>query len=392
MKKIKDITVNILATVIPIIIMQLILIPIYSRNNTSEDFGKFLLILTLINISSIILGNTLNNIRLINKDEKNIKEYKYFSTLIILIIINIIITTMFLLLWKIDKSEIILINLWGTCLLVRSYIFVYLRLEFKYLEILYINIISAVILGIGSLLLSYNLVNIYLVLFVSEAIIIISMILYSLKYFKEFKIQFLHIKKIRDLSSLLGSNIILNLLNYSDRILIGIVLGAKYVPLFFISTIVGKLSNLIINPMVTVLLSYEVDNKSSHPKKNIFKVFSLIIILSIILSIIITFVSYIIIKILYPDYLEDVKGILYLSNLGVILLSTTAILQMKIIANSKFKLNLTINIVSLIILTISSVLLMNYFGIMGFSIALVLSSLIKHFLIYISINEKLGDE
>ncbi|WP_239747551.1 capsular biosynthesis protein [Mammaliicoccus sp. C-M11] len=392
MKKIKDITVNILATVIPIIIMQLILIPIYSRNNTSEDFGKFLLILTLINISSIILGNTLNNIRLINKDEKNIKEYKYFSTLIILIIVNIIITTMFLLLWKIDKSEIILINLWGTCLLIRSYIFVYLRLEFKYLEILYINIISAVILGIGSLLLSYNLVNIYLVLFVSEAIIIISMILYSLKYFKEFKIQFLHIKKIRDLSSLLGSNIILNLLNYSDRILIGIVLGAKYVPLFFISTIVGKLSNLIINPMVTVLLSYEVDNKYSHPKKNIFKVFSLIILLSIILSIIITFVSYIIIKILYPDYLEDVKGILYLSNLGVILLSTTAILQMKIIANSKFKLNLTINIVSLIILTISSVLLMNYFGIMGFSIALVLSSLIKHFLIYISINEKLGDE
>lgn len=392
MKKIKDITVNILATVIPIIIMQLILIPIYSRNNTSEDFGKFLLILTLINISSIILGNTLNNIRLINKDEKNIKEYKYFSTLIILIIVNIIITTMFLLLWKIDKSEIILINLWGTCLLIRSYIFVYLRLEFKYLEILYINIISAVILGIGSLLLSYNLVNIYLVLFVSEAIIIISMILYSLKYFKEFKIQFLHIKKIRDLSSLLGSNIILNLLNYSDRILIGIVLGAKYVPLFFISTIVGKLSNLIINPMVTVLLSYEVDNKSSHPKKNIFKVFSLIILLSIILSIIITFVSYIIIKILYPDYLEDVKGILYLSNLGVILLSTTAILQMKIIANSKFKSNLTINIVSLLILTISSVLLMNYFGIMGFSIALVLSSLIKHFLIYISINEKLGDE
>lgn len=392
MKKIKDITVNILATVIPIIIMQLILIPIYSRNNTSEDFGKFLLILTLINISSIILGNTLNNIRLINKDEKNIKEYKYFSTLIILIIVNIIITTMFLLLWKIEKSEIILINIWGTCLLVRSYIFVYLRLEFKYLEILYINIISAVILGIGSLLLFYNLVNIYLVLFVSEAIIIIFMILYSLKYFKEIKIQFLHIKKIRDLSSLLGSNIILNLLNYSDRILIGIVLGAKYVPLFFISTIVGKLSNLIINPMVTVLLSYEVDNKSSHPKKNIFKVFSLIIILSIILSIIITFVSYIIIKILYPDYLEDVKGILYLSNLGVILLSTTAILQMKIIANSKFKLNLTINIVSLIILTISSVLLMNYLGIMGFSIALVLSSLIKHFLIYISINEKLGDE
>ncbi|MEB7781086.1 MULTISPECIES: lipopolysaccharide biosynthesis protein [Mammaliicoccus] len=392
MKKTKDITVNILATVIPIIVMQLILIPIYSRNNTSEDFGEFLLIITLVNILAVILGNTLNNIRLINKDDKNIKEYKYLSTLIMLVIGNIVITTTFLLLWKIDKGDIILINLWGTGLLVRSYIFVYLRLEFKYLEILCINILGAEILGIGSLLLSYNLVNIYLVLSVSEAIIIIFMILYSLKYFKEFKIQFLHKEKMRDFSSLLGSNIILNLLNYSDRILIGVVLGAKYVPLFFISTIVGKLSNLIINPMVTVLLSYEVDNKASLPKKNILKFFSLIILLSIILSIIITFVSYIIIKNLYPDYLENVQGIIYLSNLGVILLSTTAILQMKIIAKSKFNLNLGINIISLIILTLLSVILMNYFGIIGFSIALVLSSLLKHLLIYISINKKLGDE
>lgn len=392
MKKTKDITVNILATVIPIIVMQLILIPIYSRNNTSEDFGEFLLIITLVNILAVILGNTLNNIRLINKDDKNIKEYKYLSTLIMLVIGNIVITTTFLLLWKIDKGDIILINLWGTGLLVRSYIFVYLRLEFKYLEILCINILGAEILGIGSLLLSYNLVNIYLVLSLSEAIIIIFMILYSLKYFKEFKIQFLHKEKMRDFSSLLGSNIILNLLNYSDRILIGVVLGAKYVPLFFISTIVGKLSNLIINPMVTVLLSYEVDNKASLPKKNILKFFSLIILLSIILSIIITFVSYIIIKNLYPDYLENVQGIIYLSNLGVILLSTTAILQMKIIAKSKFNLNLGINIISLIILTLLSVILMNYFGIIGFSIALVLSSLLKHLLIYISINKKLGDE
>lgn len=392
MKKIKDITVNILANIIPIVIMQLILIPVFSSNNNSEDFGGFLVILTLVNILSTILGNTLNNIRLINKHEDDIKEYTYINTLLILIIANIIFTTMFLFVWGVKFNDILLINLWGSCLLIRSYAFVYLRLELKYLVILYINLISAIILSLGSLLIFYNLVNIYLVLFVSEAFIVLSMILNSKGYFKEFKIKFINREKIKNYNSLMGSNIILNLLNYSDRILIGLVLGTRYVPLFFIATIVGKLSNLVINPMVTVLLSYEVDNKNTYSRKKYIRIFFITIILSIILSVIISLISYMVIKILYPNYLDDVKDLIFLSNLGVILLSTTAILQMKIIANSKFNLNFKINIISLVVLSIVGYILMEFYGILGFSIALVLTSLIKHLVIIISLNMKLGDK
>lgn len=392
MKKIKDITVNILASAIPIVIMQLILIPVFSSNNNSEDFGQFLVILTLVNILSTILGNTLNNIRLINKHEDDIKEYTYINTLLILIIVNMFFTTTFLLVWGVKSNDILLINLWGACLLVRSYVFVYLRLELKYLLILYINIISAIILSLGSLLIFYNLINIYLVLFVSEAFIILSMILNSKCYFKEFKIKFINCEKIKNYNSLMGSNIILNLLNYSDRILIGLVLGTRYVPLFFIATIVGKLSNLVINPMVTVLLSYEVDNNNTYSRKKYIRIFFITIVLSMILSVIISLISYMVIKILYPNYLDDVKSLIFLSNLGVILLSTTAILQMKIVAKSKFNLNFKINIISLVVLSITGYILMGLFGILGFSIALVLTSLIKHLVIIISLNMKLGDK
>ncbi|MGW7834703.1 lipopolysaccharide biosynthesis protein [Staphylococcus xylosus] len=392
MKKIKDITVNILASAIPIVIMQLILIPVFSSNNNSEDFGQFLVILTLVNILSTILGNTLNNIRLINKHEDDIKEYTYINTLLILIIVNMFFTTTFLFVWGVKSNDILLINLWGACLLVRSYVFVYLRLELKYLLILYINIISAIILSLGSLLIFYNLINIYLVLFVSEAFIILSMILNSKCYFKEFKIKFINCEKIKNYNSLMGSNIILNLLNYSDRILIGLVLGTRYVPLFFIATIVGKLSNLVINPMVTVLLSYEVDNNNTYSRKKYIRIFFITIVLSMILSVIISLISYMVIKILYPNYLDDVKSLIFLSNLGVILLSTTAILQMKIVAKSKFNLNFKINIISLVVLSITGYILMGLFGILGFSIALVLTSLIKHLVIIISLNMKLGDK
>src|SRR5699024_4339103 len=112
-------------------------------------------------------------------------------------------------------------------------------------------------------------------------------------------------------NSLMGSNIILNLLNYSDRILIGLVIGTRYVPLFFIATIVGKLSNLVINPLATVLLSYEVDNNNTYSRKKYIRIFFITIILSMILSVIISLISYMVIKILYPNYLDDVKSLIF---------------------------------------------------------------------------------
>lgn len=387
MKKYKDIIINVLSSAIPILLMQIVLIPIFSLSNSNKNFGLFLLVLTLVNIISPIFGNTLNNIRLVNKNNKRISESAYLNTLFILIILDIFITSIFLIFWKLSISDIILINIWASSLLVRSYLFVYLRLDLNYMKIFKISALNGIILIIGALLIYFQGFNFYSVLIISELATIFLMILNSLDYLKEYNFEFLDKAKIQEYSSLLCSNAISNLLNYSDRIFIGLILGTKFVPLFFVATILGKMSNLIINPMVSVLLSYEVDNKSDSSKKKSKLMFISAILISLVIALLVSLASNFFIQILYPGYIEKVEGLILVSNFGVILLSTTAILQMKIIAKSMFYINLAINISSLLFLILFGYIFMNIYGVLGFSIALIITALLKHLMIYISINK-----
>ena len=77
MNKSKDFIFSILSNVILMFLLQLFLLPVYSKIHTPQEFGAFILLLTLVNIISPILGNTLNNIRLINKTNFNLIESEY---------------------------------------------------------------------------------------------------------------------------------------------------------------------------------------------------------------------------------------------------------------------------------------------------------------------------
>ncbi|RIO68649.1 hypothetical protein BUZ17_12250 [Staphylococcus borealis] len=174
--------------------------------------------------------------------------------------------------------------------------------------------------------------------------------------------------------------------------MIGLFLGTLYVPLFFIATTIGKVSNMLINPIVTVLLSYEVDNDHNDDSARLGKTFKLIILVSVVISIIISIISWIFIFIFYNGYLNQVKGIIFLANLGVILMSSSAILQLKLVANSLFKQNLIINIVTLIIIFLLSLMLTKIFNIYGYAIALIIAAIFKHFAVYNRVLKVISSE
>ena len=56
MNKSKDFIFSILSNVILMILLQLVLLPIYAKIHTPQEFGAFILLLTLVNIISPILG------------------------------------------------------------------------------------------------------------------------------------------------------------------------------------------------------------------------------------------------------------------------------------------------------------------------------------------------
>ena len=382
MNKSKDFIFSILSNVILMILLQLVLLPIYAKIHTPQEFGAFILLLTLVNIISPILGNTLNNIRLINKTNFNLIESEYLCLVIIGSFIVMIITMIYSFVNVFSLMDTIFSGLWAAFLLIRSYLFVYYRLDFRFKSLLYISIAVSFVMLIGGVSMYFMHVSIFIVLFASEFIMTILMIIDYRRKFENFRLKFLNNEDFKNYIELIGANSVLNLINYSDRILLNLFLGTIYVPLFFVATTIGKISNSLINPIVTVLLSYEVDSKGQDTIENVKKVFKIIMVVSIMMSILISIVSWVFIYVFYNEYISKVQALIFLANLGVILMSSTAVLQIKLVANSQFRNNLMINVMTLIIIVLFSAILVQFFNVYGYAIALIISAMYKHFAIY----------
>ncbi|AKC75183.1 capsular biosynthesis protein [Staphylococcus haemolyticus] len=392
MSKSKDFIFSILSNIVLMLLLQMFLIPVYSKGHTTKEFGEFILILTLVNIISPILGNSLNNIRLIKKNDDSLNENGYTTTSLIGFLLVLIITFLCVMNKHFTLIDSIYASLWSGMLLVRSYLFVYYRIDFRFKSLLYISISASFIMFLGVLAVYFYDVSIFSVLFASEFTMTILMFLDYRKKFHKFEFEFLNSEENKNYFELIGANSVLNLINYSDRILISVFLGTTYVPLFFVATILGKISNMLINPIVTVLLSYEVNDESKNNYLQIRKTFKLILLVSFILTIFITIASWIFIFLFYNEYLNKVVGLIFLANLGVILMSSSAVLQMKLVANSLFRQNLLINMITLIIIVAFSFILVKFLNIYGYTFALIIAAIFKHFAVYNNISKTISSK
>ena len=88
-----DSILNIVATTIPIAIIQLIIYPFIARELGDAQYGLMITLISLVNLTSNSFGNVLNNIRLLNNDEyqKEKLEGDFNILLVIGLVINSIV-------------------------------------------------------------------------------------------------------------------------------------------------------------------------------------------------------------------------------------------------------------------------------------------------------------
>ncbi|WP_251943421.1 hypothetical protein [Staphylococcus sp. Marseille-Q5304] len=113
------------------------------------------------------------------------------------------------------------------------------------------------------------------------------------------------------LNFLMLSGFSASLMNYSDRFLINILLGASSVTVFYIATLPTKLMILPFNMMSTVILSYLA--KSNNINKQIKrKLLLLLPIIFIIVSSLSYLIGLLIIKLLYDEYYDNIQSIYFI--------------------------------------------------------------------------------
>ncbi|MDW4520999.1 hypothetical protein QI033_06440 [Staphylococcus saprophyticus] len=314
MKFLKDITLNIASQAMFIAVQQLLLFPVFEKNLGQSNFGWFLLIYGIFNVFTVTIATSFTNLYqkkfniLLDELNTRVGYYGYYKKLLVYFLILVIIFSVSICFTKIDLLNYVLLALLVIFTASRMFLMVWYRVQKKFTIILVVNLLLSSMYACLYFISINNVVEILIAFIVIE--FIINIFIYLLN-----KVNFIHLinSKIEkfemiSLNLLMLSGFSASLMNYSDRFIINILLGASSITVFYIASLPTKLMLFPFNMISSVILSYLANTESINKSlKN--KVLIFLPGVYIGVFIITYFIGIFIIRIIYPQYLDDVLDI-----------------------------------------------------------------------------------
>jgi len=389
-KIIFDSILNIIATALPLLLLQLIVLPILGGKLGEIDYGAVLTLISLTIIFSQPFGKVVNNIRLLKDDNYNKNdEFGDFNLLLISgVIINGLIIAVSVLYFDNTSSilNVSLIVMVSTLNLIRQYIIVGFRLQLNYKGILVNNII----LGLGYIfgLLLFFLVPYWQLIYITGYALSIIYISPKFNWYKE------GIRKSKLFNGITKESIILflsmcikTIFNYADRLVLFPLMGPSAVTIYYTATLSGKLITKVTTPLTTVMLSYLVKMKNFR-----LKLFLYLILLTSIIGVFGYFVTVWLSKpmlyILYPQWAEQSLKLIYVTTATIVFEVFTSIINPFILRFNKMNLQLIIGLIHIAVAVVAVSIFYNLYGLLGFCIGLLIANVIKLILMLILIIKK----
>lgn len=314
MKFIKDIILNILSQSLFVGVQQIILFPIFEQKLGPDNFGWFLFIYGIFNVFVITIATSFTNLY-----QKNFHTYKnelkeknvffiFYKMLLIYFVFIVGSFTLFIFFTKVNIIEYFFLSILIILTASRMFLLVIYRVKKEFGKILVINVIlstmyvSLILFDINAIieiLIGFVIVElaINIVIYLSARINILQFINAKLTKFEFSSLHFLL------LSGFSGS-----LMNYSDRFVINFLLGSSSISVFYIATLPTKLMLFPFTMISSVILSYLADTEKITRKIK-YKVLQSLPLVFIVIFCFSYFLGLFLIELLYTDYLKYVKEI-----------------------------------------------------------------------------------
>lgn len=381
-KVFSDSFINIVATIIPMIGLQFIILPIISTRMSSADYGHLITIVAFMNLSASSMGNVLNNLKLINhkeyKTEKISGDYMIF--LVSTVIINIIIMIIGTIYYGQESNVIgsILIIISSVLLLIKGYAKVEFRIKLNFLNILKDNIylLLGYLVGLIFFIATDYWQFIYLFGFTFSFYFIYSKT-EILKEPVEKTVKFEDTKT--QLIFLLLSGILASLGTYVDKLLIYPVLGAQMVTIYYVATILGKTISLVIQPLTGVMLSYfsHISTFSTKNFKFLIKIAAVSGFIGFLLAVLI---SRPVLTLLYPQFVNEAMQYVPITTASIIITLISNIINVVLMKFKSIDWQLKINALHMFIYMLFSFSLLYRYNLIGFCIGVLIASIFKLFI------------
>lgn len=372
---IKNVILNMVASVVPIAVLQLWILPSLAKSLPESEYGLAITLISLVTVFSQTIGNVVNNIRLLSNSNYvatgDIGDFQIL--LLFLSVVNAIVIALGDVYYEggISFINIILMILFSGISLFREYYIVAFWIELDYSKVLNNNICLVLGYIAGSMLFQIwpRWQLIYLMGYTSSLIYTMC----NTRLWREPLKKTIFFKKtIRDSMLLSISTILARSISYIDKLLLYPILGSHAVSVYYASSLFGKMVSLIVNPVNGVLLSYL--SKMRNLRKDIFK-------LLIGSGIIVCTLGYVgcimisrpILNILYPQWVDEAMAYIYATTLIAMIHAMISLVSPFVLKFCDMKWTTRINFISLIIYAAMIIAFAEWGGIWGFCVASIMA-------------------
>lgn len=359
--------------------VQLLLLPSVAKSMSSDNYGFMLTVIAIVDVFSVTFGTAICNTRLIKKekyDQIGINgDYQIIALIYncIVCVCSVVVSFIF---GEKSVGLLALIGVFSCSVFYCSYSYVFFRLRRKFI----LELLTSAIMIAGYLLgyILFRFTGIWVFIFIlgySFGFCFAGLFYGKIYREKMIRTELFRATNINTIQ--LGSSTMLKeVVTYADKFVLYPLMGGTTVAVYHSASIVGKFVALITNPLNGLILSHL---SLDHDKNKKYFTFSLIIgtILCFCFYWICLLVSRPIINLLYPQFCDDAMKIVAITLISAMIEALIAMLNPFVLKMYNSKLQIIVNLSSLITYLGLAFLFYHFYGLVGFCFAVVAASFIK---------------
>ncbi|MBE5953127.1 MAG: hypothetical protein E7257_03085 [Lachnospiraceae bacterium] len=377
-----DLIYSILGLVVMNGVIQMVLYPYLNKQMGEERFGDVLSLISIVAIMGTTFGTAANYSRVVSTTKRKVEngDYNIFLTIIAVLSVIVSLATMLIMkdftLWGYLGFSVLMIFT-----VLRYYADVEFRLNVNYKRffIFYLFISIGYLLGV----LVYPATKSWIVTMLLGEIISVVYVLAVGKIFRGSYVQKSEDFKenMKSVVLLSGTNLISALILNVDRLMLQYFEGGTAVTIFYTATLVGKIVALVSGPLNGVIIGHLAKYKGGLPAKKFVGICGGATLFGLIINVACVAVSYVFVKLMYPDVFDMAKPYFWIANAGQVFYFISGTLTVILLRFTDEKYQLYINIAYLLAFLIFAFPMVISWGIWGMAIALLIVNLLRIILI-----------
>jgi len=373
-----------MGSIVTVMSLQLLVYPYLAKVTSAETYGVILTLMGIVNIIIVGLGNSLNNIRLIQNNEyinKNVHgdfNALLIGSLIVGSLIILIFSQLFPSIAPLTRYLLIATLFAGIC---RSYFSASFRLNLNFTQNMICSFVIASGYLIGLFLVRYT--EYWPLAFLIGETAGCVFIYFTTQVMKEpLTVTVLFRQTFKKYITLLVSVLLANVIVYLDRLILYPTLGGDAVATFTVASFFGKSLGLVINPIAGVLLGYYAQKDFLMTRLLFWRINLAVGLFSLLFCLFAYFSATWFTGLLYPTLIGKATPYIMLANLAAIISAAGNMTQPAVLRFSPIRAQIVIQFIYGTIYLAGGLILLKYFFITGFCIAAIVAGLMRLLALY----------